>query len=658
MSDAGHIAPQVTVLMPVYNAARFLREAIDSVLAQSFKDFELLVVDDGSIDDSVAIVNTYSDPRIRLVELGRNRGLVAALNTGLDAAEGEFIARMDADDVMHPDRLAIQMAYLSEHPDIDVVAAFVEHINTRGEVMGAWSTDRATITEAQIRAMMPRTNCIAHPTVLMRTTVVRRYRYQGGIEDWDLWLRMLSRGHRFGKIPRPLVRYRIHPTSIMGDLKAQVPLEMRLIRSRREFLLHEWGHFRFSALHIAVLKAQARTRARWIRDRWVIPFLRGIKRLVTYSPVALLREQRMLKKALAAWRGRHVFTFSYLSTGGAESVHADIMDTVADQHPLILVTGFSRDNGNAERFAGSGRLVEIPRLLHHPFTAAAARARIVRAINGKENPVLFGSNTDHFFAWLPFLRPGTRAIQLIHAFLYQPNGNRKHKAWSALFPLVERYVFVARQAMTEFNTFLRANNLDPTSKTVFIPNAVHRSGSVRKHDRMGLVFVGRDSGEKRLHLFLDLCAQLDRLAPGRLRYTVVGTGPVPGHPFVTFRGHVTDQTTLAEIYAEHDALVLTSEREGFPMVIMEAMAQGLVIISTPVGDVPQRTSTDFAVITSSIEPVLMTAEMLQAVNDLDADRQRLQRMKEAALVHARREFDLNAFRERYRSLLMSPASST
>ena len=94
------------------------------------------------------------------------------------------------------------------------------------------------------------------------------------------------------------------------------------------------------------------------------------------------------------------------------------------------------------------------------------------------------------------------------------------------------------------------------------------------------------------------------------------------------------------------------------MVIMEAMAQGLVIISTPVGDVPQRTSTDFAVITSSIEPVLMTAEMFQAVNDLDADRQRLQRMKEAALVHARREFDLNAFRERYRSLLMSPASST
>jgi glycosyltransferase involved in cell wall biosynthesis len=152
---SGQRIPKVTVLLPVYNSAPFLRQAVDSILAQTRGDFELLAIDDGSTDASLEILHSYHDPRLRIIQHPRNLGLVASLNEGLDLAHGEYVARMDADDAMVPERLAEQSAFLDARPDIAVVAAFVEFINTEGAVTGSWATDRATADEAAIGAMLP-----------------------------------------------------------------------------------------------------------------------------------------------------------------------------------------------------------------------------------------------------------------------------------------------------------------------------------------------------------------------------------------------------------------------------------------------------------------------------------------------------------------------
>lgn len=652
--------PVVTVLMPAYNAARYLCDAVDSVLAQHFVDFELLVIDDGSSDDTPAIMASITDPRVRYVRHDRNRGLVAVLNEGLDTARGTYIARMDADDVMHPQRLGKQVHFLEQHPTVAVVASFVDLINADGAITGGWSTDRGTVDEAGIRAMMPRTNCIAHPSVMLVRRLLGDLRYapdQQGAEDWDLWMRLLARGARIAKLAEPLLRYRMHLGSVMAGTKRQETLERRLWRTRTRFLFREWAHGRISPFHLAVLKAQARTFGGMVLREWLPQAARSAFRLLTYSPFRMMAEERRLKEALATWQGRHAFVFSYLNTGGAEQVHDDIMATVQDQDPIIFVTGFSKDRGFADRFAQRGTLVEIPRLLHHPFTARTARRRIVEAITAKKEPVLFGANTDHFALWLSDLGPSVRGIHLIHAFLHQAEGNTKHKEWLPLFGHTYRYVFVARHALDQFKAFLFANNVvGAEEKLILIPNAVHAFGTVTDHERPGLLFVGRDSPEKRPELFVRLAGTIHARHPGRFRTTMVGTDAQ--HPLVRSLGTINDAARLAAVYAEHDVLVVTSTREGFPMVIMEAMAHGLGVMATPVGDVPARVHAPFGVVTSSVDADAVVQEMGAALEALAADPERLSAMRRSALEEAQRRFGMERFRASYRELLISPKATS
>lgn len=653
--------PSISVLMPVYNAAAFLREAITSVLDQSHADFELLIINDGSSDGSDAIVRSFADPRVRYVAHERNQGLIAVLNEGLELARGRCIARMDADDVMRKDRLAKQFAFMEVHPGIAVVASFVDYINADGEITGVWDIDRATVTEADISAMMPRTNCIAHPSVLIRKEAVDGLRYapqQKGAEDWDLWLRLLARGKRIAKIAEPLMGYRVHPGSVMAGEKGRSAQEFRLLRTRHRFLLGEWGKLHVSALHARVLKAQVRTVARLVRGD-LKEFARDAYRVLTYSPFALMREKRLLRSALETWNGDQLLLFPYLNAGGAEQVHADIAGAIADRSPLVIICGFSTDRAFEQRFTAHATTIELPRLLNHPWSRTAAHRSIAAKLNARERPTLFSSNTSTFFALLPLLNKEVRTGYLLHAFLYQPGGNAQHKAWLRHFDRIDRYVFVSRAAKAEYERFLLANSIPRGAfgKLQFISNAVKDFGTVKDHERTGILFVGRNSPEKRPELFLQLASVVEDAFPGRFRFTAVGIEQQASHPFVSFKGIVHEADALASLYADHDMLALVSTREGFPMVIMEAMAQGLVVLSTPVGDVPNRVDPAFGYVCSSIEPAAVIEEVSAAIRALDSDRERMRRMKAAALATAKAEFDPALFAERYRALLLGSSST-
>jgi len=231
-------SPKITVLMPIFNGERFVREAVESILNQTFTDFEFLIIDDGSTDSSIEIIAAYDDPRIRLVANGKNLGVTASLNRGIDLAAGEYIARMDCDDISLPSRLAEEVAYLDQNPDCAMVAVLVVMTDEDGIDRGAWLDDRKTSSHAAIHRFLPRANCIAHPGIMIRKSILSRYRYndlQRVAQDYDLWLRMCADGLVIAKLAKPLLNYRVYATSVTSLSNRRIP-DFKNVRTKAVFL--------------------------------------------------------------------------------------------------------------------------------------------------------------------------------------------------------------------------------------------------------------------------------------------------------------------------------------------------------------------------------------------------------------------------------------
>ncbi len=219
------MAPLVSVLMPVYKTAPYLREALDSMLCQTFKDFELIVLDDCSPDNAEEKLDAYDDSRIVRYKGEKNVGLSNVLNVGIEMARGKYIARMDSDDISLPQRLQVQVDYLEKHPDVDLVSVGMRLF---GAKEGTW-----------IRELNPekvKIEALFHSPVLHASSVWRKdtFEKQGlrfrqemvPAEDYDLWVRAMLKGLKLVNLPEVLYKYRIH------DAQATLQTDKTAAKSR------------------------------------------------------------------------------------------------------------------------------------------------------------------------------------------------------------------------------------------------------------------------------------------------------------------------------------------------------------------------------------------------------------------------------------------
>lgn len=242
-------APRVTVLMPVFNGVQYLAEAIQSVLQQTFTDFEFLIIDDGSTDNSLAVIRGFDDLRIRLVSNENNLGLVATLNMGLNFATGEYIARMDQDDICRSDRLSKQVNFMDENLNVGVCGSWVRVISRSNNYI--WKLPGRS---EEIRSWLFTAVGVAHPSVMIRRQLFIKnelfydpmFKY---IEDYELWVRAIQHMD-FANIEEPLLDYRISPGQMCArysaeQLVAVAPLRLQRVRelgvepSQAEQQLHE-----------------------------------------------------------------------------------------------------------------------------------------------------------------------------------------------------------------------------------------------------------------------------------------------------------------------------------------------------------------------------------------------------------------------------------
>jgi glycosyltransferase involved in cell wall biosynthesis len=226
----------VSVIIPVYNAGRFLAAAIQSLLDQSFGDFEIIAVNDGSTDDSRTILDRAAAADSRIHVLNRvNTGIVGALNDGLAAARGELIARMDADDISLPGRFAEQVAYLAEHPECVAVGTDVLYTDPEGRpLIRHYPAEDHERIVAQLVA--GNGGAMVHPSLMCRRATIEkvggyRLRYQW-IEDLDLYFRLAERG-RLANIPEVHLHYRQHLKSVNSVRRDRNELRMELVNPRR-----------------------------------------------------------------------------------------------------------------------------------------------------------------------------------------------------------------------------------------------------------------------------------------------------------------------------------------------------------------------------------------------------------------------------------------
>lgn len=205
--------PLITILLPAYNAEKFIRGAVESILAQSYGNFELLIINDGSTDNTVSIVESIKDPRIRLVHNERNMGLIATLNRGLDRIETPYMARMDADDLSHPRRLQKQLDFMEKNPDIGISSCWFETIGGNEKQVSRYGEE-----DKAIRFNTLYQNHLCHAAAIFRMDVMNRHqlrfdpKYQHA-EDYELWSRAL-RHTRLANIPEVLYTVRSHGGSV------------------------------------------------------------------------------------------------------------------------------------------------------------------------------------------------------------------------------------------------------------------------------------------------------------------------------------------------------------------------------------------------------------------------------------------------------------
>ena len=240
--------PETTVLIPAYNCGKYLKETLDSVLKQTYQDYEILIIDDGSTDDIDEVVGAYKDKRILYLKNPENLGIVHTLNNGLEIATGEFIARMDADDLMLGNRLEEQVTFLKRNLDYGMVGGWYKITDESGHLL---NTSRTPQEHEFLRLGLTFRNQFAHPAVTMRTSIVRELKYNPELqycEDHDLWIRF-SEKTKVTNLPGMYLSYRWYPgnscnrkqkelkTAVLSLLSRELD-KIEISHSPEELMLH------------------------------------------------------------------------------------------------------------------------------------------------------------------------------------------------------------------------------------------------------------------------------------------------------------------------------------------------------------------------------------------------------------------------------------
>lgn len=593
--DSNVNAALVSIIMPVYNSALYIRQAIDSIVNQSYSEWELICIDDGSVDDSVAIVRSFDDPRIRLVVLDKNGGVAAARNKGLSLANGSWIAFLDSDDIAHRERLERQVRYMLQHPEAAAVFTRVRLVDVYGNPHGSWPDDEKTLSSADIHRLLPYRNCLAQPSAMIRADVLGKFAYRveyHDSEDWALWLELTAAGHTLHKLDETLVDYRIRPSSETARSNAS-PFK-KLIRFRSTYIRIAGKNNPLDP-HIPILRSERRKeRASLLLDTVLRQPVRLAIKLFRANPIALCFQLLRLTLFLRKHTTSHYFFFPFHHIGGAEKVHLAVVNETIDK-PVVLFTKKSDAFGYKAEFEEKAHCLDIWRLCWNPVFKTLAAAIILRHINRLKNKTAIGANSQFYYEMLALQKTANdsnRWGDLVHAFVHPEERGSEH--WA--LPVVGRLHFriiIGERTRIDLQQQYEKNRIpsELLDRIFLIHNYVSPIDSrlPNEHSAPKIIYIGRGTPEKRVHLIGQIAQALQEYFPG---LTIQALGDVQrGMPqeyyrYLVFCGVIPREEEVYRNLNNSDFLLLTSQREGMPMAVAEAMMCGTIPLACAVGNIP------------------------------------------------------------------------
>ncbi len=646
--------PELSVIMPVYNAQSYLREAVDSILQQTFRDFEFLIINDGSTDKSEEIILSYSDPRIRYIRNEQNLGLISTLNKAIGLCTAKYIARMDNDDISDVTRFEKQLLVLKADPAAAMICSPIIGITPAGKLREHWPADYENRTPESIRKTLPHENCIAHPTILIKAEILQKYRYsesQQGSEDWDLWLRMTRDGLKIIKTDEVLLKYRIHNNSMTLQHKSRQGPQIKSALVKWRFTMSSLRKAKLNFFVIITFLYIFKDLAYHVRTNSGISLLRKIKWLLTINPFTAWSQLNLLKHRLRS-DSRFFLFFSYSHIGGAEKVHSQITALLEDENPFVFFTGLNDKGGNIDAFGKKASLIHAASALYHPLFASRAKRVILKKINATSDAMLFGANTRFFDELILEVKPGVFTADLTHDVnLHDPAHTSQRRLAASL--RCNRRVFISNKAVERTKEFYDRNFVDDIfyEKLKIIYNYVEIPAAFPCREfstPFKVLYVGRDTPEKAVGRIFELAAKCLESALN-VQFTFVGdVRKRESLKNIKFTGVVKDKVELSRIYADHDFVIITSVSEGFPLSLSEGMAHGCIPFATSVGDIPFHINASRGfLVPSNNDTADNMFEMLMGIFQNKSD---LAAMSLACRKYVEEHFNRRRFEAEYRNL--------
>jgi len=643
--------PMISVVMPVYNGEKYLREAIESILEQTYSDFEFIILNDGSTDRTEEIILSYDDPRIVYVKNEANLQIVKTLNKGIELAQGKYIARMDADDISFLKRVEEQKNILDSRTGISVVFSVVQPINKNGNPLEKWEDDINCVDSFQFAAYLPKINCFAHPSLMIKADVIKKYKYDIHSlhsEDYNLWLRLFSDGIGFYKIQEALLYYRMHDESISFQSRNAKSFYKKNINAKYRFMIsYMFKNSKRTLFKVKVLKGLALDIVRFIFDKLGFTS-RNIKKSLIglgYGLGYIFLWDKKIEKDFI------YFFIPWYHVGGGERVHLDIVTSTKDIPTKVIFTAKSKNTFFLNDFKKVSKVYDYPNIMANKFLRFVVMGIWAAKLNKKKNVLVFNCSSGLVYDMLPFLKKNIKVLDLLHSF----TGKGVERYSLPFLKYIDTRIAINSQIAAELSQFYKINKIPkeviPGIQVIENGIEIPKLNPKKFFAPLNVLYVGRGTEDKRVHLVGKIATQCKKSGINS-NFTLIGdldqSLMTEDKKNCQLIGETRD---VSRYYKNADILLITSSTEGFPMVVMEAMAYGVIPVCTDVGGISVHlTDAKNGFLVNVINEENIVNQMVDIVKSLSLDQKMQAVISQNASLYAKEHFDKKIFMQNYYTL--------